>query len=285
MSPVADATWCTPRIIASPLLRLVLRRHKPRETTERPRRTGGDRQRGLRPVRPGHPRRPRPALRRPAGVVPRPPPRRHATSTPLPAATTSPPSSSPPHLVQPVAQRAHLRAGEGEGMLLDADPPTHTWQRRLLQKAWTPRLVNRLEPRVRAVAEVLVDAVHAAGRCEFHEAFGGPLPVTMVAELIGVPTADGARFKAWSEAGVEVTAGTPGAQARAKDVRHDMVEYFDDHVAARRRLMATGAEVARRLHHDDVAGDLRRAAARGRRGPQGLAAAAAGRHRDHDRCC
>ena len=44
-------------------------------------------------------------------------------------------------------------------MLLDADPPTHTWQRRLLQKAWTPRLVDRLEPRVRAVAEGLVDAV------------------------------------------------------------------------------------------------------------------------------
>jgi cytochrome P450 len=128
-------------------------------------------------------------------------------------------------------------------MLLDADPPTHTWQRRLLQKAWTPRLVNRLEPRVRAVAHALVDAVHRSGRCEFHEAFGGPLPVTMVAELIGVPTADGARFKAWSEAGVEVTGGTPGAQARAKDVRHDMVEYFDDHVAARRRLIATGAEV------------------------------------------
>jgi cytochrome P450 len=131
--------------------------------------------------------------------------------------------------------------GEGEGMLLDADPPTHTWQRRLLQKAWTPRLVNRLEPRVRAVAEELVAAVHPAGRCEFHEAFGGRLPVTMVAELIGVPTADGDRFKAWSEAGVEVTGGTPGAQARAKDVRHDMVEYFDDHVSARRRLMATGA--------------------------------------------
>ncbi len=133
--------------------------------------------------------------------------------------------------------------GEGEGMLLDADPPTHTWQRRLLQKAWTPRLVNRLEPRVQTVAEGLVDAVHPEGRCEFHEAFGGPLPVTMVAELIGVPTADSARFKAWSEAGVEVTGGTPGAQARAKDVRHDMVGYFDDHVAARRRLMATGAEV------------------------------------------
>ena len=59
----------------------------------------------------------------------------------------------------------------------------------------------------------------------------------MVAELIGLPTADSARFKAWSEAGVEVTGGTPGAPARAKDVRHGMVEYFDDHVAARRRLI------------------------------------------------
>ena len=45
-----------------------------------------------------------------------------------------------------------------EPMLLDADPPTHTWQRRLLQKAWTPRLIKRLEPRVRAVARRALDA-------------------------------------------------------------------------------------------------------------------------------
>ena len=76
---------------------------------------------------------------------------------------------------------------------------------------------------MRAVAEELVDAVRAAGRCEFHEAFGGPLPVTMVAELIGLPTADNLRFKAWSEAGVEVTAGTPGAARHGQGVRHGML--------------------------------------------------------------
>ena len=133
-------------------------------------------------------------------------------------------------------------APQGEGILLDADPPTHTRQRRLLQKAWTPRLINRLESRVREVADALLDDVVDAGRCEFHEAFGAPLPVTMVAELIGVRSADHALFKQWSEAGVEVTGGTPGAVDRAKGLRAGMVEYFQDHIAERRRLIAGGGE-------------------------------------------
>ena len=43
------------------------------------------------------------------------------------------------------------RAPAAEPMLLDADPPTHTWQRRLLQRAWTPRYIDRLEARARQI--------------------------------------------------------------------------------------------------------------------------------------
>ena len=55
---------------------------------------------------------------------------------------------TPGAVVEPLPQRARLPPAAGEPMLLDADPPTHTWQRRLLQKAWTPRLIDRLEGRV-----------------------------------------------------------------------------------------------------------------------------------------
>ena len=131
----------------------------------------------------------------------------------------------------------------GSPMLLDADPPTHTWQRRLLQKAWTPRLVSRLEPQVRAAANELIDAVHATGACDFHAAFSSVLPVRMIAALVGVPVSDHERFKAWSDARVEVTAGTPGAEAPARAATEQMDAYFAEHIEARRQQIATGAAV------------------------------------------
>lgn len=125
-----------------------------------------------------------------------------------------------------------------EPMLLDADPPTHTWQRRLLQKAWTPRLINALEPRVREAADALLSAVAPAGRCDFHEVFSSVLPVTMITELVGVPAEDRATFKAWSDARVEVTAGTPGALEAGQQANREMATYFADHVARRRAALA-----------------------------------------------
>ena len=93
-------------------------------------------------------------------------------------------------------------------MLLDADPPTHTWQRRLLQKAWTPRLIGRLEGRIGRLLDDLLDPLVAAGRCGFHDAVAAPLPATMIAELVGVPIEDRDRFRAWSGARVGATGGT-----------------------------------------------------------------------------
>lgn len=131
-----------------------------------------------------------------------------------------------------------------EPMLLDADPPTHTWQRRLLQKAWTPRLINALEPRVRAAADALLEGVAASGRCDFHETFSSVLPVTMITDLVGVPVGDRDRFKAWSDARVEVTAGTTGALEAGRTANSEMAEYFAGHVARRRSALADGTEAA-----------------------------------------
>ena len=126
---------------------------------------------------------------------------------------------------------------DDEPMLLDADPPVHTWQRRIVQKAWTPRLINLLEPRVRALANELVDTVAAERRCDFHEVVSSSLPVSMVAELIGVPVRDHAQFKAWSDAKVEITAGTTGAQEAAAVADAELLAYMDAHVRTRRAAL------------------------------------------------
>ena len=128
-------------------------------------------------------------------------------------------------------------------MLLDADPPTHTWQRRLLQRAWTPRIIDRLEPRVRAHLDDLVAPLLDEGRCEFHDDVAAPLPAAVIADLVGVPAEDRGLLTTWSEARVHVTAGTPGKREVAAQAGDELEEYFANHVAERRARIAAGADV------------------------------------------
>ncbi len=128
-------------------------------------------------------------------------------------------------------------------MLLDADPPTHTWQRRLLQKSWTPRYIARLEERARAVVAERFDALGDATSGDFTAEVAGQVPVAMIAELVGVPAADRARFAAWSQAKVQVTAGTPGALEAAAQADRELVAYFTEFLAERRRALDAGEDV------------------------------------------
>jgi cytochrome P450 len=125
-------------------------------------------------------------------------------------------------------------------MLLDADPPTHTWQRRLLQKAWTPRLIELLEPRVREIVSGQMDAVANARACEFHETIAGPVPTMVISEFIGVPAEDAADFRAWSDARVAATAGMPGHETSYQEATRAIDAYLAEHIARRRSAIAAG---------------------------------------------
>jgi len=80
-------------------------------------------------------------------------------------------------------------------LLITTDRPRHTQLRALVSRAFTPRRVARLEPRIREIARSLLDGV--AGRPEFDlvSAFSGPLPTIVIAELLGVPVEDQGWFK------------------------------------------------------------------------------------------
>ena len=88
--------------------------------------------------------------------------------------------------------------------MLGSDGERHTRLRGLVNKAFTPRIVQRLEPRLRELAGQLVDDAVAAGEVDLVEALTYPLPVTIIAEMIGVPIADRERFKQWSDEAVSV---------------------------------------------------------------------------------
>lgn len=78
------------------------------------------------------------------------------------------------------------------------DPPDHTRLRGLVTKAFTPRVVDSLRPRMQQIVDGLIDKGLASGQMEIIEEFAYPLPVTVISELLGVPPEDGEKFKGWS---------------------------------------------------------------------------------------
>jgi cytochrome P450 len=83
--------------------------------------------------------------------------------------------------------------------MLTADMPDHTRYRRLVQKAFTPKVVAELEPVIRSIATRLIDSWIDAGRIEFVEQYGVPLPVEVIAHALNVPESRMADFKRWSD--------------------------------------------------------------------------------------
>jgi cytochrome P450 len=82
------------------------------------------------------------------------------------------------------------------------DPPRHTKLRALIAKAFTPRVVANLEPRIRELSRQLLDRMierGAAGAVDLAAEFSVPLPMRVIAELLGVPAADWPRYKRWSD--------------------------------------------------------------------------------------
>ena len=84
--------------------------------------------------------------------------------------------------------------------MLDLDPPDHTRLRALVQKAFTPRMVEGLRSRIEALTEELLEKARARGRFDLIHEYALPIPTTVIAEMLGVPVADRGRFHVWSSA-------------------------------------------------------------------------------------
>jgi cytochrome P450 len=82
--------------------------------------------------------------------------------------------------------------------MLDMEPPDHTRLRRLVLKAFTPRTVEAMRGRIGAIVDGLIDEFGGAGEVDLIARFAEPLPVTVIAELLGVPVADRHLLRPWS---------------------------------------------------------------------------------------
>jgi len=124
-----------------------------------------------------------------------------------------------------------------EHAMLEREPPDHTRLRRLVAGAFTPRRAEELRGRVRALAAELLDPVRAGGGGDLVAAFAEPLPVAVIAELLGVPAADRHLLRPWSNAIVglyELEPG-PGVADRAVAAARDFTGYLRALLAERRR--------------------------------------------------
>ncbi|MBP0460800.1 cytochrome P450 family protein [Streptomyces montanisoli] len=129
-------------------------------------------------------------------------------------------SKNPVHHAEPAHARGKTgipgeRGADLMTHLLNIDPPDHTRLRRLVSKAFTPRRVAEFAPRVRELADGLIDGFAADGSADLIHAFAFPLPIYAICDLLGVPREDQDDFRDWAGMMIRHGGGPRGGVARA----------------------------------------------------------------------
>jgi cytochrome P450 len=145
------------------------------------------------------------------------------------------------------------------GNFVRMDPPQHRKLRTLVSQAFTPKVVAGLEPRIAELTTELLD--RAGERFDLIDALAYPLPVIVIAELLGIPTSDQGLFRTWADVllGQEidpdeaVVAASDRAVAAVAPTMREMNAYFLDHIRSRRA--DPGTDLTSRLVQADVDGE------------------------------
>lgn len=134
------------------------------------------------------------------------------------------------------------------GWMVFHDAPMHAMLRDPVRKAFTPRQLGRLRPRIERIVAELLDGLEAHGRADFKAEFAFPLPALVIAELMGVEGTDRERFKSWSTKLAAIVFGesdNPERDERAAEGAAEFVEYFTWLI--RRRREAPGDDLVSAL--------------------------------------
>jgi cytochrome P450 PksS len=146
--------------------------------------------------------------------------------------------------------------------LLNLDPPDHTRLRALVSKAFTPRMVELLRDRIQGACDQLLDAAATNGRMEIVGGFALPLPLTIIADLLGIPERDRRPFFAWSKRVAAATSGAVLDLLRAQPALWFSMRYLRRLIALRRAeprddlvtALLRAEEAGDKLSEDEVIG-------------------------------
>jgi len=125
----------------------------------------------------------------------------------------------------------HAMGSDMAEHMLNTDPPGHTRLRRLVAKAFTPRSVSALVPRIEQIADELIAAMPTTGPVDLLSEFAFPLPITVLCELLGIPTGDRDQFRTWTN--TILFAGTDSRET-VLAAAADMNTYLHTLIVARR---------------------------------------------------
>ena len=147
-------------------------------------------------------------------------------------------------------------------IMLFADPPDHTRLRRLVSKAFTPKAIEAMRPRIAAIVDDILDDVDVRGEIEVVDDLAFKLPVTVISEMLGVPFEDHEQLRSWTS--VAVAALDPSDNIEqlfpAADALRAMRGYFDELTERRRgdlgddllSAMIAAEDEGDRLSHDEL---------------------------------
>lgn len=146
-------------------------------------------------------------------------------------------------------------------MMIMMDPPRHDELRRLVARAFTPRAIAAMEESVRGIARELLDAMPDGG-AELVSAYAGPLPMTVIAVMLGVPVEERDSFREWSDMLVRINPDDPESIERALHGSGELLAYLPPLIEARRRdprddlisAMVSAELDGRRMTDAEVAG-------------------------------
>jgi cytochrome P450 len=122
--------------------------------------------------------------------------------------------------------------------LIHRDPPDHTRLRKLLARAFTSRVVERMGPHIQAIVDGLLDQVQADGQMDIVDDLALPLPAIVIAELLGVPAEDRRFFVTWSAEAVSFAGTSTPPLELVKKAQHgylSLYEYFGALIEERRK--------------------------------------------------
>ena len=136
----------------------------------------------------------------------------------------------------PPPPQAYQGRFAGSRNMLGSDPPQHSRLRRLVSRDFTPRRIRELEPRIREIAKDQLDEVEAKGSFDVIADLANVLPVTVIAEMLGVPPELNAKFKHWSDTIIGGDNNVPGAPQPPESIRaiDELGDYFTAEIEKRR---------------------------------------------------
>jgi hypothetical protein len=133
-----------------------------------------------------------------------------------------------------IGQDMMAAAGDTMPMLIMMDPPRHDELRKVVSRAFTPRRMAAMEEDVRRITRELLSSFLERGEVEFVHEFAAPLPMIVIAEMLGVPLSDRHQFREWSDHLVKTNPDDPASMERTFAAAIGLNSYFEPMLEARR---------------------------------------------------